>query len=284
MVRWYREHEYQFLVLTDHNYLTSVDGLNALHGAIDKFLVIRGEEVTTRLGNKPLHINGLNLREYVEPPAAASVVEILQRAVDDIRRAGGVPNINHPNFGWAITHDELRAVERTKLFEVYNGHPHVNNAGGGDAPGLEEVWDRILTSGRLTYGLAVDDAHYFKRPGDDSVPGPGRGWVFVRAAALDARAIVEALERGDFYSSTGVELSRYDATDRDVRLDVRAVPSSRYRIQFVGSGGRILSEQSGPAASYTFKGTEGYVRARVLESNGRLAWAQPIAVGPEAPK
>ena len=47
VVRWYREHGYQFLVLTDHNYLTSVDGLNALHGAAEKFLVVRGEEVTS---------------------------------------------------------------------------------------------------------------------------------------------------------------------------------------------------------------------------------------------
>ncbi|HZS07725.1 MAG TPA: hypothetical protein VFD58_23010 [Blastocatellia bacterium] len=28
VVRWYREHGYHFLVLTDHNYLTAVDGLN----------------------------------------------------------------------------------------------------------------------------------------------------------------------------------------------------------------------------------------------------------------
>ena len=40
VVRWYREHEYQFLVLTDHNYLTSVRRLNALHGADGKFLVL----------------------------------------------------------------------------------------------------------------------------------------------------------------------------------------------------------------------------------------------------
>ena len=40
VVRWYREHDYQFLVLTDHNYLTNVDALNALHGADEKFLVI----------------------------------------------------------------------------------------------------------------------------------------------------------------------------------------------------------------------------------------------------
>src|SRR6187431_384148 len=61
VVRWYRERDYQFLVLTDHNYLTSVDGLNAVHGADDKFVVVKGEEITDRYDGKPLHINGLNM-------------------------------------------------------------------------------------------------------------------------------------------------------------------------------------------------------------------------------
>ena len=66
VVRWYRERDYQFLVLTDHNYLTSVDGLNAVHGADDKFLVVKGEEVTDRFGAKPIHINGLDVSRLVE--------------------------------------------------------------------------------------------------------------------------------------------------------------------------------------------------------------------------
>src|SRR5215213_1525054 len=48
VVRWYREHGYAFLVLTDHNFLTSVDGLNAVHGAEERFLVVKGEEITDR--------------------------------------------------------------------------------------------------------------------------------------------------------------------------------------------------------------------------------------------
>src|SRR5262249_4248650 len=51
VVKWYREHGYNFLVLSDHNFLTSVDGLNAVHGADGKFLVIRGEEVTDKFGD-----------------------------------------------------------------------------------------------------------------------------------------------------------------------------------------------------------------------------------------
>ena len=165
VVRWYREHGYQFLVLTDHNYLTSVDGLNALHGAAEKFLVVRGEEVTSTVNSKAVHINGLNVSSLVAAPSGTNLVEVMQQSVDRIRKADGVPHINHPNFTWAMTAEELGQVQRTRLFEIFNGHPQVNNVGGGGAPGLEEIWDRILSSGRLMYGVAVDDAHHFKRPG-----------------------------------------------------------------------------------------------------------------------
>jgi hypothetical protein len=284
VVRWYREHGYQFLVLTDHNYVTSVDGLNAVHGAADKFLVIQGEEVTTSAESKPVHVNGLAVESRVEPPNADTVAEALQQSVDAIRRANGVPHVNHPNFGWALTAEDLRQLERDKLFEIYNGHPQVNNIGGGGVPGLEEVWDRLLTSGRLMYGIAVDDAHHFKRSGDPSASGPGRGWIYVRAPLLEARAIVEALERGDFYASTGVELASYEATETGIALKIRATAWSKYRVQFIGREGRVLQEQAAADASYTFKGDEGYVRAKIIESNGQLAWLQPVPVGRSGPR
>lgn len=285
VVRWYRERDYQFLALTDHNYLTSVDGLNAVHGADDKFLVIKGEELTSRVGTKPIHVNGLDVSRFVEPPGAATTVfHMVQGMVDAIRGAGGVPSINHPNFGWAITPDELGEVQRTRLFEVFNGHPTVNNLGGGGVPGLEETWDRILSSGKLLYGIAVDDAHYFKRPEDPTAPRPGKGWVYIRAERLEARALVEALERGEFYSSTGVEMLSIDASATSLSLAIKTEASSKYRTQFIGRQGRLLSEVTTPTASYAFRGDEGYVRAKVLESNGKVAWIQPVPVGASGPK
>ena len=284
VVRWYRERDYQFLVLTDHNYLTSVDGLNAVHGADDKFLVVKGEEVTDRFGDKPLHVNGLEVERLVTPTGGQSVVDVVQRMVDGIRAARGVPSINHPNFGWAISPDELGQLQRTRLFEVFNGHPTVNNLGGGGVPSLEETWDRILSSGKMLYGIAVDDAHYFKRPEDPTAPRPGKGWVYVRSPRLEGRALVEALARGDFYSSTGVQMQTVDASTTALSLAVKTEPSSKYRIQFIGRQGRILSDVTTPTASYTFKGDEGYVRAKVLESNGKVAWIQPVPVGASGPK
>ena len=284
VVRWYREHGYHFVALTDHNYLTSVDGLNALHGADDKFLVVRGEEVTDPANGKPVHINGLDLSIFVKPSGAPTVLEAIQRNVDAIRAAKGIPSINHPNFGWAITADELGQVQRTRLFEVFNSHPLVNNLGGGGVPGLEEVWDRILSSGKLLYGIAVDDAHYFKRPEDHSAPRPGYGWVHVRAPRLEARGLVEALERGDFYATTGVEMQSIQSSPSFLTLTVKQQPSSRYRIQFIGKNGRVLSESVTSPATYAFKGDESYVRAKVIESNGKMAWIQPVPVGPSGPK
>ncbi|HVR44548.1 MAG TPA: CehA/McbA family metallohydrolase [Thermoanaerobaculia bacterium] len=278
VVRWYREHRYHFLVLTDHNFLTPVDGLNAVHGAEEKFLVIPGEEVTDHFGSKPIHVNGLDLDHHVEPQGGESVADTIQRNVDAIRAADGVPHINHPNFGWAITEDDLRRVRRTKLFEIFNGHPLVNNQGGGGRPGLEQVWDALLTGGMLLYGIAVDDAHHFKRPGDPNASGPGRGWIVVRAAELSVPAILGAIEAGAFYASTGVELERVDSRADALEIAIRSSGDTAFTTTFIGSGGRTLLATGSNPASYRIRGDEGYVRAKVVDSNGRAAWVQPVLV------
>ncbi|MGB7208752.1 MAG: CehA/McbA family metallohydrolase [Pyrinomonadaceae bacterium] len=278
VVKWYRENGYNFLVLTDHNFLTKVDALNALHGADKQFLVIKGEEVTDRFGDKPIHINGLDLEKEIQPQGGNSVSDVIQRNVDAIREVKGVPHINHPNFGWSITAEDLKKVRNNKLFEIYNGHPLVNNLGGGDQPGLEEVWDIILTNGQLLYGIAVDDAHHFKRPWDKTASKPGQGWIVVRTTSLSSQAILAAMESGEFYASTGVELSDYQANEKSITITIKEERTSKYRVQFIGNGGRVLSEAVKSPAVYTIKGNEGYVRAKVIESNGKFAWTQPVMI------
>ena len=38
-----------------------------------------------------------------------------------------------------------------RLIEIFNGHPTVHNFGGGDWPGMEEVWDGLLSSGKRIF-------------------------------------------------------------------------------------------------------------------------------------
>ena len=278
VVKWYRTHGYNFLVLSDHNVLTDVSALNARDGRDSRFVLIPGEEVTDQFEGRPIHMNGLDVQTVVQPQGGRSVLDVLQRNADAIRAVNGVPHINHPNFGWSVTADEIRQVRNTRLFEIFNGHPRVNNLGGGGVPSLEQAWDTILSSGVLIYGIAVDDAHTFKDPGNPDVAAPGRGWVVVRAPALESRAILSALEAGDFYASTGVELLDFKATTSSMSVTIQQTSFSKYRVQFVGRGGRVLHEAVDSPAEYTFRGDEGYVRARVLESNGRMAWCQPVMV------
>ncbi|HYC52311.1 MAG TPA: CehA/McbA family metallohydrolase [Gemmatimonadaceae bacterium] len=280
VARWYRTHGYHFVVLSDHNFLTSVDGINAVMGADERFLVIPGEEVTDRFETKPIHVNALMVEKLVTPQGGLSVVETVQRNVDAIRAANGVPHINHPNFGWSISADELAQVRHNTLFEIFNGHPMVNNAGGGGVAGLEQVWDALLTRGLQLYGIAVDDAHHFQRPWDAGASRPGQGWIYVRADRLDGRAILDAMERGDFYASTGVELADYQASPGAIRIAVRERAFEKYRVQFIGQGGRLLKEAAATPAVYEIRGDEGYVRAKVYDSNGRVAWTQPVRVRP----
>ncbi|HRI45288.1 MAG TPA: hypothetical protein PLV39_14100, partial [Fimbriimonadaceae bacterium] len=188
-----------------------------------RFLMIQSEEITTAHGAKPIHVNATNLHEHIPPRQGTSVVDTMQKNVDAVneqRARTGIPmfpHINHPNFGWAITAEELMQLEGEKLFEVYNGHPAVHNYGDATHAGMERVWDIILTR-RLAelkkdvmYGIAVDDAHNYHEM-HVTKSNPGRGWVMVRAARLQAHDLVHAMEDGDFYSSTGVTL-------RDVRFD-----------------------------------------------------------------
>jgi len=276
VVRWYREHKYNFLVLSDHNYLTEIAGLNAVFGAAEKFQVIQGEEVTDEFQKKPVHINGLNVRELVKPQHGDSLAGTIQNNVNAIRKADGVPHINHPNFHWAFGTNELKAVKNYRLLEIYNGHPTVNNLGGGGLPGLEAMWDDILSAGMVVYGIAVDDAHNFKTPGDKTKSTPGHGWVMVRAEKLGAAEILQALEQGEFYASTGVTLREYSADKKHINIQIAEETTSKYIVQFIGQWGKVLKEATTNPAIYTFKGDEMYVRAKIIESNGKAAWTQPV--------
>lgn len=137
----------------------------------------------------------------------------------------------------------------------------------------------ILSSDKLVYGIAVDDAHHFKRPWDKTAALPGQGWVVVRAERLSAPVILQAMERGDFYASTGVELEDYTVNEKSITIkikDVKPAQLTHYRVQFIGKGGAILSEAVINPATYQFTGVEMYVRANIIDSNGKVAWTQPV--------
>jgi hypothetical protein len=270
-----------------------------------KFLIIQSEEITDRFEKKPIHVNAPNIEELIEPQGGNSVLEVMQNdvnAVNEQRERTGIsmfPHINHPNYGWAVTGEDLINLEGDKFFEIYNGHPLVNNYGDSIHPGTEEMWDMVLSerlsNGKdLMYGLAVDDAHnYFEYNSGKS--NPGRGWVMVKADTLTPESIIIAMEKGDFYASTGVKIKNIEIYNDRIKISVISEGGINYKIRFIGTlkdcttthkFGELLKEVSDSDAEYQFAGNEMYVRAVIISSKLKVnpykegefevAWIQPV--------
>ncbi len=274
VVKWYKGHGYHFLVITDHDVLTDIEPLDM--DDADDFLLISGEEISDFFNGAPIHLNALNITEKIEPQHGNSKAETLQKNIDAIVRAGGIATVNHPNWRWAFTDVEMSQLRNLILFELYNFSYNCNNFGAGGHPGMEEVWDRMLSKRVLMYGLATDDAHDYLGEFSPKRSNPGTGWIMVRARELTSSAILTALENGDFYSTAGILLHNIAATDKDYTVEIQQEDDIKYTTQFIGKNGQVLKEVFGTTAVYTYQGDELYVRARILSSSGEFACTQPI--------
>jgi hypothetical protein len=105
---------------------------------------------------------------------------------------------------------------------------------------------------------------------------PGRGWIHVRATEPTETALVAAIEAGEFYASTGVELTDVVRDGSTLRVALKPRENVKYTVEFIGAGGKQLDESFEESAAYTLKPGDKYVRARVRDSNGLMAWTQPL--------
>ena len=207
--------------------LKPLDEYRSLLEEPGRFLMIPSSEIssswkrpktaTTPEQGGPVHINVTNPRDFIASVPGDNAVTIMQQTVDAVlaqrERTGQpmFPHINHPNFVWGITAEELMQVKGERFFEVYNGHPRVNNEGDATRLSTDTMWDVLLTK-RLTelnlgvmFGIGVDDSHNYHQQGLGR-SNTGRGWVMVRARHLTAESLIAALEAGDFYATSGVTL------------------------------------------------------------------------------
>ena len=268
VVAWYAAHGYDFLAITEHNQLIS-----APHDAL---LLIPATELTLTAEDKPVHLNVFGIRAMPALPPRASLVATMQNAVNAARAVGGEPMINHPNYQWAFGAAELLQINDWALLEIFNASTNCNNFGCGGHVSHEAMWDELLSAGRRVFGVATDDAHDFNTERWGHVSPPGLAWVCVRASERTVAAVMVALQRGDFYSSTAVELDDISWRDNTLSLQIRQQHSYAYTTHFIGSGGHVLAEAHGLAPVYHTRGDEGYVRAKVYSSNGGWAWTQAV--------
>jgi hypothetical protein len=81
---------------------------------------------------------------------------------------------------------------------------------------------------------------------------------------------------GHLYASTGIELRRIVVRDRSYGVEPIQPFST---VVFIGQGGRELAREAprhGATATYTLRGDEGYVRARIELADGKRAWTPAV--------
>ena len=277
LINWYRFHGYQFLAISDHNLFTDPSTYAAYRSK--DFLLIGAEEITHDSG---VHVNAIGIQRAIPPQRGVSATELLQNSIDAIRAQGGVPLINHPNFGWAFNARAMLPLKRVALLDIMNTHPQVNSYGDGVISSTEQMWDELLSSGMHLFGAAVDDAHNFRDEFLLNRANPGRAWVMVRSTVLSRDAIMAGLASGEFYSSTGVVLTDISQANNSltVEIDSDGRGNPHYRTVFIGNHGHVLAVSQKNPAIYKLRGDEVYVRARVEDSGGLRAWTQPIFISP----
>jgi hypothetical protein len=277
----------------------------------NQFIMIQGEEISDKAEGKPVHMNASNLQDVIQPVGGETVRDVMRnnlRLVLEQEKSSGreiLAHLNHPNFGYAVTAEDLASVLQERFFEVYNGHPGVNQLGDKDHISIERMWD-IANAIRLTelggeplWGIATDDSHeYHGKPGSR----PGRGWVMVRARYLTPEHLIRAMKAAEFYASSGVVLDEvnFDSTAKTLSLKISPVAGVTFTTEFVATLrgekegelpsadaiGKVVATSTSLTPAYTFTGNEVYVRARVtssepaqdpsIQDQKQQAWTQPV--------
>lgn len=250
----YKARGYDFLLFTDHVNYWNADGLST-----PDFTVISGSEAGLSRGYKG-HFTAMGTRSNISGRGMT-----FQQLIDTIASEGGIPFLNHPRWS-TIPLSALQVINEMKNnlshLEIYNGVT--------DSPTTfdSSLWDSVLTTGRIMYGVASDDSH---KPSNQE-----KGWICVYASSREQNQLVEAIQKGDFYASNGIVLDTIGyAGDH---LYVKSANGTI--IRFVGRGGQLLSTINSAEGTYRVSGSEGYVRAEISNDQNQTAWTQPMMLAP----
>jgi len=285
-----------------------------------QFLLVPGHEINRSVGGIEVHMNAINISRTFPFATTTTVHEAFAKSEKAVTAHGKENNIetlfmlNHPFWRYFDVQPEtLIQLPQIRFYELANG------GGGGnvfpahpDWYSLEKFWDvanafRISAGHPPVYGVATDDTHGYGSP--DNVT---RGWVYVRAPKLDCDTLVQAMNRGDFYSSCGVVLKdvRFDVVAGTLTVEVDPKANEAYEVAFIVTRadfdrttssfddpaedkkparkglkysdtiGVVAKKESGFSASYTMQPNDLYVRATITSSTkiikGRLTANSPV--------
>lgn len=303
----YIDYGYDFMTITDHNYLTSNPDptLN---------IVWMGESYEdTRNSTGFQHMNVFNCTEVIGRKKVTQSTNTPESLINHyVKNGNSILSYNHPEDPTVYaSNTTLQNLPDSILFvEIFNGASSTmlgsvenisdlptkayfgdmyivtstnkryrNSSIYQNSPLWKETTEKKNPNANLDRGFRImldcgkkvfcDAVDDFHR-GDNM---ENRGWMMVFAKQKTKESIWNGLITGSSYASSGVELNDIFFTNGIFGIDIK--DGTEATTTFLGKGNAVLSTQKGKTPRYEVTGEEIYIRA-MIEINGKKAWSQPV--------
>lgn len=256
-VQIYRKAGYDAVALTDHWFFGEGEESEDL-------TILSGAEYHTKgngdAGEGVYHIVGLGMRHAPSVTMDMSA----QQIIDRIRAVGGIVVLAHP--AWSLTTPErMKALRGVDATEIYNTVSGVHMSRRADSSLLVDL---MAMQGYYYPLIAADDTHYYD--GTDNCVS----YIMVEAEDNAPEFLLPAIRKGKFYATQGPEVHLLRDGDEFV---VRCSPCSEivFLSNLVGCP-RVFTGEGLTEARYCPREAESFLRAQVLDADGRAAWTGVI--------
>ena len=213
-------------------------------------------------------------REY----SAESVNEMVKKA----HEAGFLVSYNHPNWSLQTAEDYL-SYEGFDFIEVHNTGCVLS--GHHDDEG---AFDNMMKAGKRIAPVATDDNH--NAYGFDShLTDSFGGFVMIGAERLGYRELMDSLEAGDFYASTGPEIHSIILDDSGEEGVIRVKCSPAKAVFLITQGrrnGRVMAKDGEriTVADLKIYPQDIRFRIRVDDGEGHSAYSRIYDIPEDAPR
>ena len=266
VMRQYAHAGYDFLAITDHRRYNTTNhapetGLLVLPAMeADRFLDGPGMPVVHIVALGPERHNGFTDAQTVEY-AKGGRAEDCQDIINDVLAANNLAILAHPMWS-GNTVENVTALQGYQMIEVWNSGSAL--LWGTDTNTYH--WDALLHEGRRVWGVASDDGHALQE----------NCFGFVRVnAEKNVSSIISALKNGEFYSSCGPEI--YDFYVEDGQVCISCSPVTQIMLRNFSCPHRLICGENLRGGQFKLRDLcTDYIRAEVVDSQGRRAWTNPI--------
>jgi len=141
-------------------------------------------------------------------------VEYINKAIKAANENGFLVCYNHPV--WSLhTEKDFVPLEGLFAFEIYNHSSQIQEYNGYNP----HMYTSLLRAGKSPACFATDDSHMLKAKNlSDPFCDMDGGYIMIKSESLTYESIIDALERRDFYSSTGVEIKELYIEGKNVHI------------------------------------------------------------------